>query len=397
MRTMIVILMMGAAILIRGPGDAVSGPIHSANGLGAYIPDDFGRALGMGGAGVADAGSIGLLVSNPALLTTYPTHTYVLGAVYDRSTASYGGPAQIDYAKLNGEVFRLAFPVVRGFTFGWGLSPLTRTDANIGFAGDTWDDTVKTTGGLTLSTVGIGVSLWDRVRLGATFNYTFGMIQEEWDREFDDPETYEGLTTLIREKYKGYGTTVGCIVSLPAGMSVGGGYTTDTELNRKSYVRPGSYSNPERRTGTGTANLPARWRVGIASRIGERIAAVLDYETADWADAAVTPAEIDLYANSYRIGGGIRYTPATSVFGRSYLRSLPIFVGARYSVLPYRSHPSRGKVSERSISAGIEFPIKNELGMIVTTLEFGERGDKDTNGWDESFLRMGVTLIGRIK
>jgi hypothetical protein len=397
MRTMITILMMGAAILVWGPGNAVSGPINSANGFGATIPDDYGRAMGVGGAGVADTGSIGMLVSNPALLTTFPTHTYVLGTVYDRSTASYGGIEQADYAKLNGGVFRLVFPVVHGLTVGWGLSPLTLTDASIGFAGDTWDDTVKTTGGLTMSSFGAGVSLWDRVRLGATFNYTFGMIQEEWSRVFDDPETYGSLVTLARKKHKGYGTSFGIIISLPAGMSVGGGYTTKTELTRSSYVRPGSYSNEERLTGTDTANLPARWRVGLASRIGERFTAMLDYEAADWEGAAESAAETALYANSSRIGGGIRYVPSTSTIRRSYLRSLPLSLGARYGVLPYRSYPSREDVVERSISAGIDFPIKDELGVIVTTFEFGERGDKGTNGWEESFLRVGVTLIGRIK
>ena len=46
---------------------------------------------------------------------------------------------------------------------------------------------------------------------------------------------------------------------------------------------------------------------------------------------------------------------------------------------------------------GIEFPFKEDLASLITSFEFGTRGDKGKNGWDETYMGIEFLLIGTIK
>ena len=69
----------------------------------------------------------------------------------------------------------------------------------------------------------------------------------------------------------------------------------------------------------------------------------------------------------------------------------------KFGTLYYKSYPEVNSVFERAVTAGIEFPFKENVGSIMTSFELGTRGDKDRNGWDETYMSIGIMLIGVIK
>ncbi len=145
-----------------------------------------------------------------------------------------------------------------------------------------------------------------------------------------------------------------------------------------------------------TLRLPSTIRLGAAMNISKRLSAALDYSRSGWSDAARTDREKMMYEDTWAIGGGIRFTPSVSSIA-SYTSGIPMSIGFRYGTMYYKSFPKIDTVREASLTLGIELPFVNKSGGLITSYEIGKRGDADSNGWDETFFRVGVSLAGTIK
>ena len=145
-----------------------------------------------------------------------------------------------------------------------------------------------------------------------------------------------------------------------------------------------------------TISLPSQWRFGVASHFGKRLSASMDISSVQWEDAARTLKEKEMYSNTYYFGTGVRFIPSTAL-GASYLKTLPISAGFKMGTLYYKSYPLIDSVFEKAVTAGIELPLKDNNGTVIMSYEFGTRGDKGKNGWDETYMSIGLSLIGIIK
>lgn len=368
---------------------------YSANGIGVIVDDDFGLPGSMGGAGVAFAGDGNMIRSNPALLATFDHHVYSLAAIHRRNY--FDGPGNVPtIAETTPELFRLVLPVSRGVVFGWGLTPYSRTDINIGIPGDTYTDQLKSTGGINVSTTGLGWSFRNVFHIGVSLNYMFGTINEEWDRTFPESSAYENTTNYLKMKYRGYAGSVGLLVRVPFRTTLGLSYTQEAELDRTVRVRPADLTNPEVEYLADTRYLPRNWRLGLSKDIGTRVTAVADLALADWAEAAVTPTEKLMFNDTWQAGAGLHFVPTPSVTA-SYLRQLPLSIGFKVGTLYYKSYPVVNEVTEWAVTGGIEFPFLDGMGSIITSFEAGSRGDRGTNGWKETFFNTSITLVGVIE
>ena len=103
-----------------------------------------------------------------------------------------------------------------------------------------------------------------------------------------------------------------------------------------------------------------------------------------------------MYSNSVRYGGGLRFTPSTRINAPFYLK-LPISAGFKAGTLYYNSYPLIESVKEKSFTMGIEIPFGKGTGRLYNSIEYGIRGDKSKNGWEETFFRYGISFIGSIK
>lgn len=373
-----------------------SSPIYSSNGIGIVIPDDTGQSRGMGGAGIAnDSGKI-MMRGNPALLGSFKQHSFSMGVFTDRNTVFTGGRSNPTFTNTTLDLFKLVLPIAKGFVFGWGLSPFSRTDSIIKYSGDTYTDMVTYKGGLNVSSVGIAGSYRDIVRLGISFNYNFGMIEEEWSRTFIQQDNLAGTYDWVKRKYTGYSTTFGILAHVLKNTTVGIGYTGKADLDLSVHVRPGSYSNPEQEYSTMKTALPANWRFGVTSVFNESATASMDISLTQWEKSVRTPEEKVMYTDTYNFGAGMRISESQE-YNASFFRKFPISAGFKFGTMYYKSYPKVDTVFERAFTLGIEIPFIDNMASIISSFEFGIRGDKSKNGWEENYTNIGLLLIGTIK
>jgi len=147
---------------------------------------------------------------------------------------------------------------------------------------------------------------------------------------------------------------------------------------------------------TDTVRLPSTIRLGAMMDVSKQLSAALDFSRSGWSDAARTDREKEMYEDTWMIGGGIRYIPSVSPTA-GYMSGIPLSLGFRYGTLYYKSYPKINTIREMSLTLGIELPFVNKSGGLISTYEIGKRGDTDSNGWDETFFKIGVSLAGTIK
>ena len=400
--------MLASALFFSIASQGFCGSPYSANGIGTVIPDNIGGSMSMGGAGIANNDGTSLLRDNPALLSNSDVFSFSLGVLYSKTDTSINpnsisdnGDPKETYAKTNPNVLKIILPVTKNIVLGWGLSPYSLTDVTISIPFNQTmqdnsqvliNDKIESSGGINVSTAGIAVTVKDIVHLGVSFNYNFGMIQEIWTRTFPENEDYTASEYTIKKKFKGYSTTYGVLIDVHSSTSIGLGYTTKNNLTNNNYARSGNVNNPDIQIGSQTKYLPASFRIGVFSRLRERLQAAMDLSFSQWEDAARTQKEKEMYSNTFNIGAGIRYLPSTRINAPYYMK-LPLSAGCRYGTLYYKSFPVKDTVTEKAVTFGIEFPLFNELGSIVTSFEYGIRGEMDANGWDEKFTNVGIALI----
>ena len=386
------------AIILTIPS-AYCNPIYSSNGIGLVIPDNYGRSRGMGGSGIADGDGMNVLRGNPALLGSFQKHSLSVGLSHDRNTAYIGESDQPDYAKTNPDMFKLVLPIAKGFVFGWGLSPYSRTDSVIDVSPDDYKEVVTFTGGINVSSVGLAGSYKDFLKFGLALNYNFGTITEEWEQTFPDNDDLFESTSYIYRKYKGYSTTVGFLARVFDNTYFGGSYTGKSDLDLSVNIRPGDYYNPERLYDKKTVSLPATWRMGITSSFAKSMTASMDVSFLEWENAANTSKQKEMYNDTYSVGAGVRLNPSKSLQAPFY-RKLPVSAGFKFGTMYYKSGIEGEKakpVFEKAVTMGIEFPFQEDIASLITSFELGTRGDKDKNGWEETYIGIGILLIGTIK
>jgi hypothetical protein len=393
-----VTMLVFAAVVMASAGVSFAGSPYSAGGLGLMLADDSGISRSMGGAGIAVADVGNMMRGNPALLGTFATPAYSIGARYLHSETDMGSGDNPLYARLNLDLLKFVFPVWRGVVVSWGLSPYSLTDVHLDLpeeASAIYDDTMKRTGGISVSTAGISFSLKQRVYFGAALNYSFGSIEENWTRVFSD-STMHDKTDYLNKKYHGYSQTLGILVRPLDRTYIGVGFTTRTDCKMSAVLHPNNDRDVTIPAYARHMRLPSELRVGVSSHLGERFLAAVDYSTAQWEKAATTDREGMMYANSYQISGGLRFAPTTRL-NTPLLKSIPLSIGFRHGRLYYKSFPKIDDVTETAVSFGVEIPIGKETGRLFNSFEYGVRGSKSSNGWRETFFGYGISLVGVIK
>jgi len=383
-------------MLVFGGAFCPASPLFSPNGIGLIVPDDVGAAKAMGGAGIAYDNGMTILRDNPALLGTFDRHTYAFGFSHNRNTTDVPAGGDPAYARTGADLFKIVVPLAGGVVLGWGITPYSRTDSSIEFDSDEFRDVLKFKGGVNMSSVGAAWSFRNVVRIGVAYNYNFGMIEEEWSRTFhDDEELYES-SDLIKKKYKGSSISTGLQVNVHKKLSLAFGYTSKSDMNLTYRIRPGKFGYPESIYRETDAALPEHWRFGASSRISSRFTAALDYSMTKWEDAAVSAREKMMYTDTFRFGAGIRLDPPRAVDASWYER-IPLMAGVKYGTQYFKSYPKIDTVSEKAVTFGIEFPLKENVASIIASFEYGSRGDKSKNGWNETYSVFGLQVVGTIK
>ena len=398
MRFLIIALITAA--LFSWASACSCGSPYAANGIGNTIVDDYGRSRGMGGTGIANGDGVNIRRDNPALIAAFDKYTLSYSIIFDNIKTNMKGRDSEISRKIVPNTIKIVLPVSKYFVVGWGLSPYSKTDTKVMIENTQnairIDDKVSSSGGLTVSSTTFAGSYKDIIKFGFSFNYNFGMIQEDWERSFPYNDDFKDSVYYIKRKYKGYSQSIGFLAHITENITFGAGYTTKSDMDLDTYAVTGFINNPENHLSGKTVTLPSNLSFGIYSDFNERVQAGMDIAFVQWKNAAREAVEKEMYNNTYRAGIGIRFIPSTRTRAL-YIAKLPLSLGLRVGTLYYKSYPKINTISEKMVTFGIELPFKENLGSIVTSFEYGTRGDKNKNGWDENIMSVGIALIGRIK
>ena len=378
--TLIAVAALVSAASLRAQESVFNLPAFGVPGTGASI-----RARGMGGAG------LGLEVDPfsleaPAQLTRFQQAAFHLSVIGQRT--------DVEDADRSSEIEDMAFPMGqlvvpawKGTALGLGYYQFVDFDAAIEstilFEGDTLPASLRSEGGISVLAPAAGWAIDDRTAVGLSLDLYLGsrLLIRELDTADVTPGAIGTVDSVSRD-YRAAGFTLSAERRLGRGR-VAAIWRWRPSVDSRITVAPGGGL-----VGRSTEfDLPSELTIGGSSRLSRRMIGSAVLRWSDWGGVE-DPAGGE-FGSSVEVGGGIELEPASRalwLFGPD----TPLRAGLRWRRLPLRVEGE--PVDEWTASLGYGRSFLAGLGRIDLVLEAGRRGDVDTVGIRESFLRLGVGL-----
>lgn len=348
-------------------------------GLGRPIQPLDARSRGMGGVAVA-------------------LHDGNLSLVNPASTANFGIPGawiafmpetrNVSGEVAEGEIRTAEFPLVR---MVWPFAGVTASAAFGGYLNQDWEvqfvdtlqlstgpvpfqETRTSEGGVSQFRMDLGRRFSEKLALGLAGQYYFGQTVLKVQRVFAGEASFSPYESTDGIRYQGWGLTLGLEWRLMPEMILGvaGGWNSRLDAEADSSG------------GKKTFSQPLALDVGASWRMTPDFIFALSAGWASWStisDEIPRPGASDLWR--FAVG-----TELNALRGES--ARLQLRLGAHLEQLPFNLR--RGPPWERALSIGLGTQFRQGLGRLDVALEFGKRGQKDTNEVDETFTRWTFSL-----
>ncbi len=371
--------LLAAALPLAGQESVFNLPV-----LGVPSSGETMRARALGGAGIGLPGDPFSLEA-PAQLARFGRSAFQLSALGQR--------LDVESALDSGTIEDMSFPVGQAVFPAWGGTTLAlgfyqfvdfeaAVSTELLFEGDTVPATVLSQGGITVISPAIAWSAGPRTALGGSLDVYLGSRRLVRRLEIGDvtPGGVVASDSLSRD-FRAVGFTVS------GERSFGG----DTRFGASYRWRPTAESEITDAPGTGLEgvtsdfDLASELSVGGSVRLSRRVLGAAVFRWSDWSD--FEDPEGGAFGSSYEIGGGFEIAPS----GRRLLlfdTEAPLRVGARWRRLPLRVDGE--PVHEWAVTLGYGRRFVAAWSRADLVLEYGRRGDQDTHGVTERFLRLGI-------
>jgi hypothetical protein len=344
-------------------------------GLGRPVRPLDGRARALGGAAVVLHGG-NLSAVNPASLARINSSGIWLSYQPESRTLK-GELASGETETASFPLFRMALPMSRrwvaGAAFGsvldrnWGVQftdTLSLTTGDAPFLEERTSD-----GGITQFRLESGFIVQPGWTVGAAFQYFFGESRVKVTRFFlEDPMQPFVSATVVRSS--GWGLTLGTEFQPDDDLILGLVATWGSDLT----VRDDS-TGAEIKVG-----LPVGLDVGVSWLLAPEVLFAVAAGWKNWSSARADLPDANV-EDAWRVGGGFEVRFLSS--GDAWATLLRL--GGSYERLPFRLEG--GPPWERALAAGLGVDFIGGRGRFDAAIEFGRRGDQDTNAIEESFTR----------
>ncbi|MGH7557454.1 MAG: OmpP1/FadL family transporter [Gemmatimonadota bacterium] len=364
---------------VRAQESVFNLPLPGLPGSGESV-----RSRGMGGAPVglmAESFSMG----NPAWIAGFERAGLYLSLLGQRTTAedSQTSGDFDDVMFPMGQAVIPAFGAVIGIGYYQHLDFDASIESSVLFEGDTVPVGFASDGGVGVIVPALAYPLNEQTSAGVSLDFYLG--SREVVRSISIPGELATRDTLARD-FGGAGLTLGITRELWEGTRLGLAYRfrpdLDSEvtragdpdlLGRKSEIRL-----PDELIVEASVGLSERLRLGAGLRYA-------GWEGAFQEDLAAEETEL---GDAWEVGGGIEFAPESPV-ALVIGPEAPLRVGYRWSRLPIRIDGE--PVSEWALALGYSRGF-SDLSRVDVAVEYGRRGDLETNVVSERFVRVGVGL-----
>ena len=342
------------------------------------------RSRGMGGApGGLTEGSFSM--ENPAWIADAGRAGLYLSLLGQRTTA--------EDRQTSGDFDDVVFPMGLGVVPAFGavvgvgyyqyLDFDAAVESSVVFEGESVPVGLDADGGVGVLAPILAHTFDERTTAGLSLDVYLG--SREVVRSISIPDEVATRDTLSRD-FSGLGLTLGVTRGFGDAARIGVAYRLRPDLD-SDVTRAG---DPDLLGRSSEVRLPDELLLEATALVSERLRIGGRLRYAGWEgsveeDLGTAGAEL---GNAWEVGGGIEFAPESPVV---FLvgPTAPIRVGARWARLPIRVEDQA--VDEWSLALGYSRSF-SALSRVDVALEYGRRGDLDSNGLSERFVRLGVGM-----
>jgi len=379
-----VVCLAALALAARALPMAAQESVFNLPGLGVPSSGETMRARGLGGAGVGLPGDP-FSLEMPAQLVRFGRAGFQLSALGQRLDVENAvGSGQLD--DMSFPMGQAVFPAWEGTSLALGFYQFVdfeaAVDTDILFEGDTVPGSLRSEGGITVLAPAAAWGIDPATSVGGSMDVYLGSRRVVRRIEIGEvsPGGVVASDSLARD-FRAVGFTLSLERLFGEAASVGVSWRWRPTIDSEVTEAPG-----EGLEGTTVEfGLPSELTVGGSTRLGRQMIGAGVVRWADWSD--FEDPDGGEFGSALEIGGGIEYSPS----GRQLLildAQSPVRVGARWRRLPLRVEGE--PVTEWAVTLGYGRRFVAAWSRLDLVLELGRRGDLDSHGLTERFLRFGL-------
>ena len=373
---------------------------YSIFGVGQLHQSGTSWNRGMGGVGIAARNNRFVNILNPASVTARDSLSFMSDLGLNGRISVFQEDGKRGAKTIfNMDDFVISFPMWRNTAFMAGIHPIS--DVGYGISSKTVN---VETGTQTFASVGNGgmyqvfaaaaITLWDRLSLGAQFNYNFGNINKKAALSYSD-DSFRSSSTGDSLQVNSINVKFGLQYAQPLGknssLTLGATYQLGSRLNGYSthYRELGSYDRTRNPISLKDYNyrMGDELGIGLAYKYGDKFMFEVDYIRSNWAntnlDQRMKDGDVEWagFANvgdvaftpsvGQTVRAGLEYTPNRSDI-RYFLRRCTYRAGAYFDQSYYLVDGAH--VNSVGVTLGVTLPVFRWYNGISLGVDFGRRG-----------------------
>ena len=365
---------------------------YSVFGVGQMHQSGTAWNRGMGGVGIAARSNRYVNILNPASITARDSLSFMSDfGLGGRMSLFQDGDKKTVNTVFNIDDFVISFPMWHNTAFMAGVRPIsdvgykvTSTQMDVNTESQTFYSTGN--GGLYQLFAAAGVTLWDRLSLGAQVNYNFGNINKVAGFTYSDASNRSfsyGDSLQVRSFNAKLGLQYTQPLDKSKSLTLGATYQFSSKMKGYSanYRELGSYDRiRDSKTLDGEGiRMGDELGLGVAYKFGDKFMAEIDYTRSNWKNSKLDA--VRGFSNSGKstflpsVGqtfrAGMEFTPNRSDI-RYYFRRCTYRFGAYFDQSYYTVDGAH--VNAVGVTMGMTLPVFRWYNGITLGVDLGRRG-----------------------
>jgi hypothetical protein len=365
---------------------------YSVFGVGQMHQSGTAWNRGMGGVGIAARSNRYVNILNPASVTARDSLSFMSDfGLGGRMSLFQDGDKKTVNTVFNIDDFVISFPMWHNTAFMAGVRPIsdvgykvTSTQMDVNTESQTFYSTGN--GGLYQLFAAAGVTLWDRLSLGAQVNYNFGNINKVAGFTYSDASNRSfsyGDSLQVRCFNAKLGLQYTQPLDKSKSLTLGATYQFSSKMKGYSanYRELGSYDRiRDSKTLDGEGiRMGDELGLGVAYKFGDKFMAEIDYTRSNWKNSKLDA--VRGFSNSGKstflpsVGqtfrAGMEFTPNRSDI-RYYFRRCTYRFGAYFDQSYYTVDGAH--VNAVGVTMGMTLPVFRWYNGITLGVDLGRRG-----------------------
>ena len=365
---------------------------YSVFGIGQMHGNGTAWNRGMGGVGIAARNNRYVNILNPASVTARDSLSFMSDLGLNGRMAMFqDGNKKAANTIFNIDDFVISFPMWHNTAFMAGLRPMSDVGYKISSTVVNVDTGTQSfvsagNGGVYQFFAAAGATLFDRLSVGAQFNYNFGNINKQAGTSYSDDSNrsfYSGDSLQVSSVSAKLGLQYAQPLSKSSSLTVGLTYELASKLKGYSihYRELGSYDRTRSSFTLDEKGLQLgdELGVGLAYKYSDKFFAEFDYTRSNWSGSKLD--QVSGFSNvgdvtfapsvgqSFR--AGMEYTPNRSDI-RYFFRRCTYRAGAYFDQSYYTVDGAH--VNSVGVTLGMTLPVFRWYNGLTLGVDFGKKG-----------------------